>query len=131
MRNSFLKRVLATILILNTAMLGLPQYALAAPIGTQTLIQLEDRQARVDRLQAMFMRADVSDAMVALGVAPEDAQARVATLTEEELQLLEQQMDSLPAGGNGVLVVIGVVFLVLIILELVGVTNVFTGFGAK
>ncbi len=131
MRNSFLKRVLATILILNTALLGLPQYALAAPIGTQTLIQLEDRQARVDRLQAMFMRADVRDALVALGVAPEDAQARVATLTEEELQLLEQQMDSLPAGGNGVLVVIGVVFLVLIILELVGVTNVFTGFGAK
>jgi len=131
MRNSFLKRVLATILILNTAMLGLPQYALAAPIGTQTLIQLEDRQARVDRLQALFVRADVRDALVALGVAPEDAQARVATLTEEELQLLEQQMDSLPAGGNGVLVVIGVVFLVLIILELVGVTNVFTGFGAK
>lgn len=131
MRNSFLKRVLATILILNTAMLGIPHYALAAPIGTQTLIQIEDHQARVDRVQAMFLRADVRDALVALGVAPEDAQARVATLTEEELRLVEQQMDNLPAGGSSVLVIIGIVFLVLIILELVGVTNVFTGFGAK
>ncbi len=37
----------------------------------------------------------------------------------------------LVAGSDRALVVIGVVFLVLIILELVGVTNVFTGFGAK
>jgi hypothetical protein len=30
-----------------------------------------------------------------------------------------------PAGGDGVLVVVGMVFVVLIVLELVGITNIF------
>jgi hypothetical protein len=39
--------------------------------------------------------------------------------------MLRAQIDSLPAGGDAI-AVIGVVFLVLLILELVGVTNIFT-----
>ena len=62
--------------------------------------------------------------MVALGVDPLDAQARVAALTDSELQTLDRQIGELPAGGD-VLAVIGVVFIVLLILELVGVINIF------
>lgn len=125
MTNSLVKRVLATILMFNTALLGFPTTALASPISTQTLIQLEARQAKIDGLQALLLRDDIQQSLISLGVAPQDAQQRVATLTDEELTALEQQLDSLPAGGD-LLAVVGVVFVVLIILDLVGVTNVFT-----
>lgn len=124
MRKSFLKRVLVLMLIVNTGMLGMPRLALSAPIGTQTLIQLEERQARIDRVQATLAREDVRAALVELGVNPLDAYERVAALTDQELRLLESEMEDLPAGG--VLAVLGVVLVVLIVLELVGVTNVFT-----
>ena len=52
--------------------------------------------------------------------------ARVAALSTEELRQLKLQIDELPAGG--LLAVIGVVFVVLLILELVGVTNIFNNF---
>ncbi len=66
----------------------------------------------------------VQEQLIALGVSPEDAMARVAALSAEELQLLAQQMDEMPAGG--ILGVLGVILVVLIVLEVIGVTNVFT-----
>ena len=60
-----------------------------------------------------------------LGVAPADAQARVAALSDSELLALDQRMDELPA-GSGALEVLGIVLLVLLVLELVGVTDIYT-----
>ncbi len=65
--------------------------------------------------------------MIGLGVNPSDAQARVAALTDSELQALDQRIESMPAGGD-VLAVIGIVFIVLLILELTGVINIFKKF---
>ncbi len=128
MQNTVMNRILAAILMVNTALLGVPGSATAAAVGTHTLIQLEDRQARVDQLQQAMLRDDVRDALQAFGVTAETAQQRVATLTDQELLTLEEQMNSLPAGGS-LLAVIGVVFVVLLILDLTGVTNVFTRVG--
>ena len=63
----------------------------------------------------------------ALGVAPEQVEARVAALTDAELRTLAGQMADLPAGGDA-LAVIGIVFLVLLILEAVGVIDIFKKF---
>lgn len=120
-----LKQTLVMLLVVNTAALGFPPFALAAPIGTEVLIQLEQRQERIDRIQAGLAREDVKGMLVEMGVNPIDAQERVAALTDDELLSLDQQMNDLPAGGS-VLAVLGVVLVVLIVLELVGVTNVFT-----
>jgi hypothetical protein len=65
--------------------------------------------------------------MEQLGVDPVDARARVASLSDEELSRLAQNVRDQPAGADGGLfVVLGIVFLVLIILELVGVTHIFS-----
>ena len=125
MLKSTLKRTLVYMLILNMGMLGLPSLTLAAPIGTQELIQSEERQAHIDRIQSRLAGEEVREMLVELGVNPIDAQQRIAALTNEELHILEQQIDSLPAGGD-VLAVLGVILVVLIVLELTGVTNVFT-----
>lgn len=128
MHNKLMNRVLAGILVLNTAMLGFPGSALSATVGTHAMMQMEARQAKVDELQRAMLRDDVREALTAFGVTPEAAQERIATLTDEELLALEQQIDSLPAGGS-LLAVVGVVFVVLLILDLTGVTNVFTRVG--
>ncbi|RPE80994.1 PA2779 family protein [Vulcaniibacterium tengchongense] len=98
--------------------------ARAGVISTQQALSAEMRQAKETQVRAALAREDVRQAMLQLGVNPADADARIASLSDAELLQLEGQVDRLPAGG-GVLAVIGVVFVVLLILELVGVTNIF------
>ena len=120
-----LKEMLVALLILSMSLLGVPALSLAAPIGTDTLVQLDQRGELVSRIQSQLARDDVRAQFLARGVSPLEVDARVAALSTEELQMLSLQLDELPAGGS-VLAVIGVVFVVLLILELVGVTNIFT-----
>lgn len=112
----FLVAALSLSLVANTANAGV--------IGTQQAMSAELRSAKETRVRSSLARDDVRQAMQQLGVDPADAEARVASLSDAELLQLEGQLDRLPAGGDA-LAVIGVVFLVLLILELVGVTNVF------
>ncbi len=125
MRVAILKRLLAAALIVPMTLVGVPHIALAAPIGTQTVLELETHESRVDRVSAMLARQEVREAIIQLGVAPDEAQQRVLALSPEELVLVEEQLDSLPAGGNAILVVLGIVFLVLLVLELTGTIDIF------
>ena len=120
-----LKKMVAMLLILSMSLLGLPAVSLAAPIGTDTLVQLDQRGELLSRIQTQLARDDVRAQFLQRGVSPTEVDARIAALSTEELQMLSMQLDELPAGGS-LLAVIGVVFVVLLILELVGVTNVFT-----
>ena len=55
---------------------------------------------------------------------PPAVEGRLAALSEQEVASLADQIESAPAGGDA-LAVIGIVFLVLVILELVGVIDIF------
>lgn len=99
--------------------------AQAEILGTRMLLEQQARAQRVDHVRALLAQEQVSAQMIALGVDPAQAHSRVARLTNAELLQMEGQLEALPAGG-GVLAVIGVVFLVLLILELVGAINLFT-----
>ena len=98
--------------------------AKSATIDTTTYLNLAKETSKAE-LEALVNREDVRQELVALGVDPDDAAARIAALTPSELSMIQGQIDSLPAGAN-VLVVLGVVLVVLIVLEFLGVTNVFT-----
>lgn len=97
----------------------------AGIIGAQTMVERDAHQDRVEHVQQMLSEESVEEQMIALGVDPADAKMRVASLTEAELREIEGNLESLPAGSSA-LAVLGIVFLVLLILELVGVTNVFS-----
>ncbi|MFN2329812.1 MAG: PA2779 family protein [Chromatocurvus sp.] len=92
----------------------------AAVIGTAEHLQ-SSPLVTVDGAQ---LRDSVQEGLIALGVTSEDALARVAALSQAELQLLADRMNELPAGG--VIGTVGVVFIILLLLELVGVTDIFT-----
>jgi hypothetical protein len=102
--------------------------AQAKMVGTDTIIaeqQALDQQTQVADFMA---REDVKQIMTQYGVDPVEAQQRVDSLSDKELASLASSIDQLPAGAGGVGVVVGAVvliFLVLLITDLVGLTHVF------
>jgi len=100
----------------------------AGMVGTQQYLQVVDRQARLDVIERAMYRDDVRNQLVSLGVDPADAMQRIARLPDRDLAAMAEQIDAMPAGGDSVLAVIGIVFVVLLILELTGVINIFNAF---
>lgn len=98
--------------------------ARADVIGAERFIEVTDRRATLAGIHAVLAREEVRHELERLGVDPEDAVARVAALSDQELAVLAEDFEKLPAGG-GLLGTIGVVFVVLLILELVGVIDIF------
>lgn len=98
--------------------------ARAGMIGTEQLLAAEARASDLARVQDFLAREDVRAQLEAWDVPAALATERVAALSDAELQTLVQNLDAEPAGGDAI-GVIGVVFLVLLILELVGVTDIF------
>ena len=104
--------------------LGSPLVAHAELVGTMTAVEAGTRSHDLATVGAALARQEVRDQMTALGVNPADVDTRVARLTDSELRTLADRMGEMPAGGDA-LAVIGIVFVVLVILELVGVIDIF------
>lgn len=124
MLNATMKRLVVLVAglgLLSTTFAGVVN---AAMIGTQPAVTMEQRAEYVSDIKGWLAQDEVRKQLVELGVDPADASERVASMTAEELQTLHTRIDELPAGA-GVVEVIGIVFVVLLILELVGVTNIF------
>ena len=125
MRQSRSARTVVLLLAANLVTLGFAHSAGAGVIGTEAAIEIKERTARIERINSVLARDSVQSQMIRLGVDPDAAASRIANLTDSELQQLEARMDELPAGANGALEVLGIVLLVLLVLELVGVTDIF------
>ncbi|MFU8897167.1 MAG: PA2779 family protein [Gammaproteobacteria bacterium] len=124
-KQGFVKAV-AVVAALVLGLAGVMSSASATVVGTRTVMAQAEHEATVLRVQAALDREAVQSQLMALGVDAEAAKERIASLTPAELRQLDGQLATLPAGA-GVLEVIGVVFVVLLILEIVGVTNIFRG----
>lgn len=84
------------------------------------------RTEQLDRIDHFLAQESVRSLLEQQGVDPAAARARVQALSDSELQRISDNLDQLPAGGN-VLALIGAVFLILVILDIVGVIHVFKG----
>jgi hypothetical protein len=104
--------------------LGFAQVAPAGMISTSQFVENEARVESLSRIEVLLARDDVAKQMVALGVQPQQVMERLDAMTTAELLELEARFDEQIAGGDA-LAIIGAVFLVLLILELVGVTDIF------
>jgi hypothetical protein len=96
----------------------------AGVVTTAETFAAQDRHAQIDDITTMLARADVAEQLVAYGVEPADVSSRLAGLSDAEIALLHQNMEKQIAGGDA-LAIIGGVFLILLILELVGVIDIF------
>ena len=89
------------------------QIAQAGMISTD---QAVSTTSQVDRNTVLGFvgRAEVASQLQALGIDPSTAQARIAALTDQEVQSLAGRIHSAPAGADGA----GVVLLVLVIIAI-------------
>lgn len=107
--------------------LGSPLVAQAELIGTLQAVEASTRAQDLATVHSALARDQVRTQFVALGVDPAQVDARVAALTDSELRALAGKVAEAPAGADA-LAVIGIVFLVLLILEAVGVIDIFKKF---
>jgi hypothetical protein len=111
-------------LCLGVLNLGSPLVARAELVGTLQAVESSTRSQDLATVSAALARQEVREQMSALGVDAADIDARIQRLTDSELRTLADRMGEMPAGGDA-LAVIGIVFVVLVILELVGVIDIF------
>jgi hypothetical protein len=98
--------------------------AYAGVISTQQYLSAVDRAATRQRIDAVLARKEVRNRLEQHGVDPAALDGRLAALTDQELQQLATDLENMPAGGS-LLGTVGVAFIVLLILELVGVIDIF------
>jgi uncharacterized membrane protein (Fun14 family) len=121
------KRLVAAIVSLAVLNLGSPLVAQAGVIGTLQAVESQQRAADLATVNSALARSEVRSRLQAMGVEPSRVEARVAVLTDGELASLARQVEDLPAGSDA-LAIVGIVFLVLLILEAVGVIDIFKKF---
>ncbi len=129
MFRSLFKNLVVFIFCLSLTGLGIPMSANAGIIGTDKYLALQDRAIRIERINDTLMQDRVREQLTSLGVDPEHAQQRVATLSDTDLMALDGRLQDLPAGG--VLGLVVAAFLVILILELAGVTDMFPTIGPE
>ena len=102
------------------------QPAVAALVGTEMAMNSAQGADVRERLQQILAREDVRAALLAQGIDPAEADARIASLTDYELAQVASQIDQLPAAGDGLGLLIGVliiILLVIVILKVAGKLN--------
>jgi hypothetical protein len=121
------QRLLVQLLCVAILNLGSPLVAQAGLIGTLEAVEADTRAQDLATVNAVLARDQVRQQFAALGVDPAQVESRLAALTDSELRMLAGQVADAPAGASA-LAVIGIVFLVLLILEAVGVIDIFKKF---
>ena len=122
--SSLMKRVMAMLVSLCfLASYSLPAYS--GLVTTEQLIQEQLESLDQRSLVSVLDREEVRQQLVDRGVDPDYAKQRIAALSDEQIDEIKAHIDELPAGSSVVGILIAVL-LVLVILDIIGVTNIFT-----
>jgi hypothetical protein len=124
-RISFISLFMATIMLF----IAIPyQPLLAAMVPTEaTIYQFKAQDAR-DHLKTLISRNDIKNALISQGIDPDEAKARVDSLSDSEVIEVADKIEQLPAGAGVFGAIIGaalIVFLVLLLTDILGYTDVF------
>jgi hypothetical protein len=107
---------------------GPQQAAMAALVGTETVADSARVMNAREAVRSLMAREDVQAALVRQGIDPAEAAARAEALSDAEAVRLADTVETLPAGGSTVGIIVGailIVFIVLLITDILGYTNVF------
>ena len=121
-----IQRLLAVVLsasILNVSAIQSAQAALVPTEEAARLATVSQTESGHARLTAALARDDVRAEMLRQGVDPTLAQERIAAFTDDEATRLADEIDSAPAGG--IIGAILLVFFVLLVTDILGLTKVF------
>lgn len=124
----FCRAIIASVIAgLFVTTMPLPR-AEAALVSSEQLATQQSIASERARLRDLVSRDEVQAELKAYGISAEEAQARVASLTDEEVMQVAGRLDQLPAGQSVVGVIVGaavLIFIVLLITDIAGLTKVF------
>ena len=121
----FVTIAMTVLMVMSVVPIGLAQ---AKMVTTDQVLEHADPGSDQKRVESFILREDVQEQFVLLGINPEEAASRVASLSNGEIQQIAGRLDELPAGEGGVGAVVGailIIFLVLLSTDLMGLTDVF------
>jgi hypothetical protein len=126
--SQFMRKPIAGIVILAFAFSISWVPAHAAMVSTDEI--LTQSQGNLDRehLRMLLDRNEVRIQLEEWGVSSEEAKARVESLTDQEAAEIAAQIDQMPAGGSALGTLVGaaiLVFLVLLVTDILGYTDIF------
>jgi uncharacterized protein DUF6627 len=101
----------------------------AAMVDTGDIFKQNQHDLSRKHINIFLDRSEVHKYLVDWGINPDEAKARVDSLTDQEIENIASRMDQLPAGGDAFGVIVGgalIVFIVLLITDILGLTDVFT-----
>ncbi len=117
------------VLGLSAASIPLPA-AHGGLINTESVIEAQRGQQERARIRGVLQRDDIKTYLEARGIDPAEAQARADSLTDAELQALAGRLEGLPAGA-GLLELALIAFIVLVITDALGYTDIFPFVNSK
>ena len=97
------------------------QPLLAAMVPTEATLDKIIAQDARDHLKTLISRNDIKDALISQGIDPDEAKARIGSLSDSEAIQAAEKIKQLPAGGDALGALIGaalIVFLVLLITDI-------------
>jgi hypothetical protein len=101
----------------------------AAMVDTGEILKQSQYDLSRKSINSFLDRSEVQNYLVAWGVSPEEAKARIDSLTDEEIENIASRIDRLPAGGDGLGTIVGaalLIFIILLITDILGFTDVFS-----
>jgi hypothetical protein len=84
---------------------------------------LKDQKGDMNRIQALLESEIVKAKLAAYGLAPEEIAQKLGEMTEDQISLLARASEDLLAGGDGIGAVVGVLFIILLVLLILKVSN--------
>jgi hypothetical protein len=122
--NSGFMRWTSRVMMVLMASMAMPMTASAQMVGTETVVEHAAAEQSRAKILSLVKRDEVRAQLEARGVSIEQAQARVAALTDEEAMQVAAQIDQLPAGGD-ILGTAVFVFIILLVTDILGYTKIF------
>ena len=120
----FMKSI-AAYLVCAMCIIGIAPRADAsfAPSGILPLART-DRTADLATLQKALEQRMVKERLANLGLTPDEVQARLGQLSDQQLHNVAQQLDSLKVGGDsGIGIIIGLLIIAILVVLLIQLTG--------
>ena len=117
------KRILTLFLSLSLISVSLGNVQAAVVSNDEVILKTQQVEDKAALLQAV-QREEVQQQLSSMGVSAADIESRINQMTHEEVAQLNLQMAELPA-GEGVLGTIVLIFIVFVITDVIGATDIF------
>ena len=116
-------RILSSLLVTFVLWFSMQSSIHASMVSTTDLVTAQQVEINKETLLASLDREEVKEMLASHGVDPDQARERVANMTDEEVSILNQKLNDMPAGA-GIAGVLLVVFLALLLTDILGYTDI-------